>query len=305
MATQPIAQAQEAGLVIPRLALALIVMIALGWGLNWPAMKVVLAEIPPFTFRTVCVAIAGVMLLTIARSGGGSIWLRPRHLPTLLLITLFSVMGWQMFSAFGLLFIGSGKASIIAFTMPLWATLLSILFLGERISARQVIALGLGMVALALLLGEDLRAVGESPVGGLLMVAAAFSWAAGTVIVKKTGWLDLPVTAFTGWQLLIGGIPLALGAALTEPTPDLLGMSALAWACLLFASIVGMVFCVTGYFKLVTLVPASIAATGTLAVPVVGVVSSALLLGEAVGTADVVALLLVISGLGLLVFRRG
>lgn len=297
-------RATPPALVVPRLALALLVLIAFGWGLNWPAMKVALYELPPITFRALCAAIAGSMLLGIARAGGNSIRLSPHAVPTLALIALFSVVSWQLFSAFGLLYVGSGKASIIAFTMPLWATLLSILLLGERIGLRQITALALGMAALVLLIGEDLRAVGASPLGGLLMVAAAFSWATGTVIVKKTGWLDLPVTAFTGWQLLIGGIPLAVAAILLEPMPDVLAISALTWFCLLFAAIIGLVFCVTAYFRLVRLVPASIAATGTLAVPVVGVVSSAILLGETIGFAEAGALVLVVSSLGLLVFKR-
>jgi drug/metabolite transporter (DMT)-like permease len=67
---------------------------------------------------------------------------------------------------------------------------------------------------------------------------------------------------------------------------------------------VGMVFCVTGYFKLLTLVSASVAATGTVAVPVVGVVSSALILGEPIGLPEIAALLLVLGALVLLLWQR-
>lgn len=286
---------------IPPLALLLMAMIALGWGLNWPAMKIALGEIPPFAFRLMCVVLASGALLLVTGLNGGRVAVPLGKLPMLFVISLFSVVGWQMLTAFGLLYIGSGRAAIIAFTMPLWATVLSVAFLGERLSVRQVIALGLGLTALALLIGGKVTAVGEAPLGGLLMTGAALSWATGTILVKKLDWSGIPVTAFSGWQLAIGGIPLLIGWRLVEPLPDPTVWSAEAWFGMLFASLVGMVMCVTGYFKLVTLVPASIAATCTLAVPVVGVVSSALLLAEPIGLAEALALVLVVSGLFLLV----
>lgn len=289
---------------IPRLGILLIVMIAFGWGMNWPAMKIALEEIPPWTFRVVCIAIAASLLLIITRVNGERVAIAPRQIPALLLVALFSVVGWQMFSAFGLLYIGSGRAAIIAFTMPIWATALSILFLGEHLRVRQIAALALGMAGLGLLMSDEVAAVGNAPLGGALMVAAALSWAIGTILVKKLDWGGIPVTAFSGWQLLVGGLPLLVGWALLEPWPDFFAWSLEAWIGMLFASVVGMVFCVTGYFKLLTLVSASVAATGTVAVPVVGVVSSALILGEPIGLPEIAALLLVLGALVLLLWQR-
>jgi drug/metabolite transporter (DMT)-like permease len=289
---------------IPRLGILLIVMIAFGWGMNWPAMKIALEEIPPWTFRVVCIAIAASLLLIITRVNGERVAIAPRQIPALLLVALFSVVGWQMFSAFGLLYIGSGRAAIIAFTMPIWATALSILFLGEHLRVRQIAALALGMAGLGLLMSDEVAAVGNAPLGGALMVAAALSWAIGTILVKKLDWGGIPVTAFSGWQLLVGGLPLLIGWALLEPWPDFFAWSLEAWIGMLFASVVGMVFCVTGYFKLLTLVSASVAATGTVAVPVVGVVSSALILGEPIGLPEIAALLLVLGALVLLLWQR-
>ena len=67
---------------------------------------------------------------------------------------------------------------------------------------------------------------------------------------------------------------------------------------------VAMIFCHTAYFKLVSLLPAHVAAISVLAVPAVGVISSAWLLGEPVGLAEAAALLLVVGGLFLLLRRR-
>jgi drug/metabolite transporter (DMT)-like permease len=289
--------------VLPPQGILLMVTIALGWGLNWPAMKVALIEIPPWTFRLLCIVIAAGALLLLTVLRGERARLPLRQVPMVTLIALFAVTGWQMLSAFGLLYIGSGRAAIIAFTMPLWATVLSVLVLGERLTRRHVVALGLGSIALLLLLGDDLQAVGAAPLGGLLTTGAAVCWALGTVLVKRLD-LRMPLMAFTAWQLLIGGLPMVIGWWLLEPWPDLGQISAAAWFGLLFASLVGMVVCVTSYFRLVKLVPASVAATTTLAVPVVGVISSALFLGEAVGDAEILALTLVVAALFLLVRGR-
>ena len=287
---------------LPRLAVVLLIIIGLGWGSNWPAMKIALQDIPPWTFRLMCVFLGGIALLALTRLSGERLSIPPGKLPVLALVSLLNVTGWQMFSAFGLLRIGSGRAAIIAFTMPLWASMLGALFLGERPAVQQLLALALGLVALVLLLGQDVTAVGASPVGGLFMLGAALSWAAGTVIVKRTGWGGMPVTAMTGWQLLLGGVPILIGWALLEPLPDFAAYSGLAWFCLAYTVAVGMVLATASFFKLVTLVPAGVAATGTLAVPVVGVISSAIVLGERIGLAEVIALALVVSGLFLLVW---
>lgn len=288
---------------LPRLAILLLIVIALGWGTNWPAMKIGLAEIPPWTFRLMCVALGGTALLALTRLNGGRPSIPQGTLAPLVLVSLLNVTGWQMFSAFGLLHIGSGRAAIIAFTMPLWASMLGVAFLGERPGPRQVLALALGLCALALLLGRDVATLGTVPIGGLFMLCAALSWASGTVLVKRIGWRGMPVTALVGWQLLLGGIPVLVGCWLIEGAPAFDAYSFEAYLAVAYAAGVGMVLCTAGFFKLVTLVPAGVAATGTLAVPVVGVVSSALILAEPIGPAELAALALVVSGLFLLVWR--
>jgi drug/metabolite transporter (DMT)-like permease len=185
--------------------------------------------------------------------------------------------------------------------MPLWASVLGIWVLRTRPTARQGAALLLGMGALVLLLAKDFGAVGASPTGALLMLGAAICWAIGTVLVKKFAWDGLTVLALTGWQQLLGGAPILIGWWLLEPVPDLAALSLPAAIGVAYAVLVAMVFCQTAYFKLLSLLPAHVAAISVLPVPVVGVVSSAMILGEPVGPAEITALALVVGGLFLLV----
>jgi drug/metabolite transporter (DMT)-like permease len=283
--------------------IALLAALTVTWGFNWPMMKLAVQEVPPWTFRTLCVMVGGGALLALTALTGGRVTFPARRLPALMLVALFNITAWHLFSAYALLYTGSGRAAIIGYTMPIWASPLSVWLLHERIGPRPIFALALGMAGLALLLAQDLGQVGATPIGPLLMLGASVSWAIGTVLIKRFVWHPMPVMALTGWQLLIGGVPIVIGWWLWEPVPDVGALSLPAALGLAYAVLVAMIFCQTAYFRMVSLVPANVAAMAVMAVPVVGVLSSAWVLGEPVGPAEVVALVLVAGGLFLLVRR--
>jgi drug/metabolite transporter (DMT)-like permease len=288
---------------LPLEGLLLLAGLTLFWGLNWPAMKIALADIPPWTFRTICLIGGASLLFSLTLASGRRIAFPPALAPRLALVSLFSITGWHLLSAYGLLNTTSGRAAIIGYTMPLWASVLSVLVLKVRIGGREMGALGLGLVALLLLASGDLARIGAAPLGALFMSLAALSWATGTILVKRFAPWPMPVTALTGWQQLIGAGPVLLGMVVLEPVPD---PAAWSWASILattYAVTVAMVFCFTAYFRLVELLPAHVAAISTLATPVVGVISGALILGEPVGGAELTALALVVCGLFLLARR--
>jgi len=285
-------------------AIAFLATLTVTWGLNWPMMKLAVQEVPPWTFRALCVTVGGGALLALTRLSGASVQVPWNRVPALMLVALFNITAWHLFSAYALLYTGGGRAAIIGYTMPIWASALSVWVLHERIAARQVFALALGMAGLALLLGQDLGRVGASPLGALLMLGAALGWAIGTVLIKRFSWGTMPIMALTGWQLLLGGIPIVIGWWLLEPVPDLLALSLPSAIGLAYAVLVAMIFCQTAYFKIVTLVPANMAAMAVMGVPVVGVLASAWILGEPIGLNEVAALILVVGGLFVLIRRR-
>lgn len=281
-----------------RLLLVLVFSIGVFWGLNWPIMKIALGELSPWWFRTVTIAVSGSGLLWLARLSGERVRIAASDLGPMLVVSLFAITGWHLLTAFGLTLIESGRAVIVAFTMPVWAALVSSLWLGERHSGRVVLALLLGLAGLAVLIGPDLRTLGERPLGAALILAAAICWAIGTVAIKARRW-SVGVLALAGNQLLIGGVPIFLLTFWFEPVLDL---SRLTWqgvAATAYASTVALIFCYASFVKIVTLVPATVAATSTLLIPVVGLFSSALMLGEPAGPRELVALGLVLPALGL------
>ncbi len=286
---------------MPRVALKPILLLAslsLFWGLNWPGMKIILGELTVWWFRALCLVAGGLILLAVSAASGNRWRLARDEIVPVMLCGTFAILGWMVFSAYGVSLMPAGRASIIAFTMPLWATLIAALVLGERITPLKVTGLALGLAGLAALIGPDLVIVGEAPIGALFMLGAATSWAFGTVLIKRIAWRLTPLSN-VAWQLLYSAVPVTLVAAASEPLPDFGNLSLAAVIALAYLFLFPMSYCQWAYFKTVTLLPASIAAIGTLLVPVVGVYSSHLILGERVGLAELAALLLIIAALTL------
>ena len=276
----------------------LLASLSLFWGLNWPGMKIILSEMTVWWFRAMCLIVGGVILLSLSALSGNRWQLYRHEIRPVMFCGTFAVLGWMVCSAYGVSLMPAGRASIVAFTMPVWATLIAAPVLGEKITASKIVGLILGVCGLAVLIGSDLVILQQAPIGALFMLGAALSWAFGTILIKRIAWELTPLTNIA-WQLLYSAVPVTLIAVMVEPIPDFAALSTPVIIAVIYIFIGPMSFCQWAYFKSVTLLPASIAAIGTLMVPVIGVYSSYLILGERVGYADLIALLLVLSALAL------
>lgn len=283
---------------VPLSGILLLGLLTLCWGGNWPAMKLAVAEIPPWTFRSVCLVVGGSLLLALARLRGDSLAVPRAERGPLLCAALFNITAWQLCSAYALTLMQAGRASIIAFTMPLWAVLLERVLFGEKVPPAKAAALGLGLVGLAVLIGSDVALMAAAPAGALFILAAAIAWAIGTLVLKRHRW-TIPTTALTAWQVVLGSVPVVVGMVVFERSASLGRPSTGALVALAYATVVGIVLAHYLWFYLVRLLPPAVAAIGVLGVPVVGVLSSALLVGEAIGAREVAALLCVVPALAL------
>lgn len=278
--------------------LVLLSALTLVWGFNWPFMKIALSEVPVLWFRTACVSIGGTTLLLLSLISGDRVTVPARQMPAIILCATFGIVGWHLCTGYGLLHMPAGRAAIIAFLMPVIAAVLSSFILKEHLSGAKILALVLGVAGLAVLIGPDLVVVQRAPLGALLMLGAAFSWAMGTVLFKRFPW-RAPTSTVIGWQLLIGTVPISLAAYNLEPFPDLSDISPHVWGAMLFVFFMPMVFGQWAFYKIVKMLPASVAAISTLAIPIVGVYSSALILGEVVGLREMISLAIICAALAI------
>jgi drug/metabolite transporter (DMT)-like permease len=276
-----------------RSALVLVLLVACAWGFNWPMLKIALSEMAPLHFRTWCVLGGAAGLFAIAAAGGRPLGVPQGQWSRLLAVTLFNVTAWNVLVAYGVTLMESGRASILGFTMPVWGVLLGRWFFGERLEQRHVAALALGLTGLVFLLGGEIGVAGRSPVGTALMLAAAALWAVGVVLMKRWGTLGMPGTVFTAWQLLLGGLPIVLAAPFEDGSFSPLGLGTGAQLALVYSVAVAFVFSYWAWNRAVTVLPVVVSSLSSLLVPLIGVFSGMLVLGERPAWTDFAALVLI------------
>jgi drug/metabolite transporter (DMT)-like permease len=256
------------------------------------------AEVPILTFRTICLLTGGLGLLAIGRVAGASLRVPRGERGPLAIAALGNITGWHVFSAWGLQFVPAGRGTIIAYTMPLFAAVISTIWLRQRVTGLVLGALAAGVAGLAILMVPAWADIVAQPLGPVLMLLAAASWAFGTVALKRFRF-TIPTTALAGWQMLVGGSPVFVGWALGDSGFDPGAVSSTAWIAVAYCAVIPMIFCHWAWFRVVAIYPASVAAIGTLAIPVVSVIAAAVLRHEPVGVSEVLSLALVLTALAL------
>ena len=274
--------------------------ITLVWGFNWAAMKVAISEVTPFTFRTLCLAAGSGILFGVLRATGQPLAIPRGQWRRLVLIAFFTITCWNVLVVFGLRLIPAGRAAILAYSMPAWAIPLSVWFLGERMTARKLLGLAMGMAAMTLLLAKEFTSLAGAPLGSLLVLAAAWTWAIGTLLQKKFP-VQAPVAALTAWMMLIGGIPIYLGALVFDDWRALGNVSLGAGLAVAYNVLLSFAWAHWAWIKLATSVSVTTFSLSMLMTPVVGVMSGMLLLGERPGGLEFAALVLVLGSLATVV----
>jgi len=281
---------------LPGPGLVLLVLLTIGWGINWPIMKTALIDVPALTFRALCTVSGAGGLLLLARIARQPLRVPPGQWPRLLLLAALNITVWNIMMIYGLRLMPSGRAAILGFTMPLWGVLLSRWWLAEPLTIRRLLGLALGLGGLSLLIGSDIAVLRTAPLGAMIMVLGAVGWAAGTVAMKR--WpVALPTTALVGWQMLLGGLPIIAGALLLEPG-ELRPVGLWPALSVLYNMVIVFIGCYWAWFKIVDMVPVGVSVLSTMLIPVVGVFSGMLLLGERPQWPDFAALILVVGALG-------
>ncbi len=275
-------------------------LLALAWGLNWPAVKLMLSVAPPFTLRAAGLA-GAALLLGVAAVARGSGLLPPRAAwPGIVISSLLNVAIFNLASAFAQLHTSTSRAAVLTYVMPMITVVLAWPLLGERPPRRAWIAAALGAAGIGLLAWPALTAGASgagSWIGVLLPLLGASSWAAGTLVSKR--WpLEGDRLLNLAWQLVIGAAVAATGAWLVgERPPGPIPPAVLATFA--FHVAIAMAAGYGLWFMLLERADAGVSAMTTLAVPVVGVAGAMLLAGERPGALDWPGFACVLAGAAL------
>lgn len=283
-------------MTLTRRQVLLLVALTLMWGSNWPMMKFSLREVPPLTFRALTMT-GGVLLMASWFALRGTSLALPRgQIARVVALAVPNIIGWHLASIIGLVQLAAGRAGILAFTMPVWTVLLGALLFGQRLTRRAGIASLCALAAVALLAADELTSLAGRPVGVLWLQAAAVSWALGTLLIKRLT-VTLSTEALTVWMMVIGCAFFCVAALTVEPLPAPRTWSTATWASLAWGTLVNFGISQLLWFMLARELPAQASAFSLMAVPMVGVLSSALVIGEAPRASDWVALLFIAAAI--------
>jgi len=266
------------------------------WGFNWTAMKLALTEVAPFTFRSMCLGVGSAVLFAVMKAGGHSLAVPKGQWPRLIGLALTAITAWNLLVAYGVSMIPSGRAAILAYTMPAWAIPLSVWVLGERLNGRRITGLLLGMAGLALLLGQGVQNLGAAPIGSLLVLCAAIMWALATVFQKRFP-VSMPVGVYTAWIMLLGGVPIFIGALILDDFSRLADVSPKAWFGVTYNVFIAFAWAHWAWIKLATSLSVTVFSLAMLLTPMIGVLSGILFLGERPTPTEYAAFALVIGSL--------
>src|SRR6516162_2270698 len=195
-------------------ARVMLVAVSLAWGLSWPALKIALNDIPPFSMRVGTSGLATVTLFALALLRRRNMRIHSSVVAVHLVVAgCLNIACFTLFSAFAQLATATSRVAVLAYTMPIWAALFAYPVLGERLNLTRRMSLLLCAIGLTVLIYPLL---GSSDVIGLVFaIATAVSWAAGTVYLKWAR-IDADPMAISAWQLVVALVVTFAGSLIFE-----------------------------------------------------------------------------------------
>jgi drug/metabolite transporter (DMT)-like permease len=268
-------------------------LVALGliWGITWPVMKIALNEIPPLTMRGSAAVLGAVTYFLLCVFMRRSLRIpSPKAWAHILIASLLNIVAFSLFSAFAQMVATTSRVAILAYTMPIWSTLLAWPFLGERPNRVQGTALVLCAAGLAILI-YPLAAHGI-PLGVVLALAVGVSWGGGTVYLK---WAQIGADQMGvgSWQMTIAAVILVVCMLIFDGGPHFGGAHLDGYLATAWTGIASSGIAYALWFTIIRRLPAVTASLGVLASPVIGVIGSFLILGEVPTAADMIGFALI------------
>ncbi len=268
--------------------LALLATLTLVWGTNWPLFAIALREMPVATFRTFVLSTAILTLYLVMRLRGESFAVAKRRWPHLIFASIMNITVWNIATALAVLYIPSGHASVLAYTMPLWVALMGFVVFRQPLTGRPLLAILIGAAAVAALMVPNFASYANAPQGLFWGLSAGFCWAIGTFVMKRTSWPGMGLS-LTFWQVVASWPPIALGMAVLDGWPKEMPSTAAILATV-YTGAIPMALGTATWFTLVKLLPTQVAALSSIAIPIVAVISGMIALHEPLSWLQAIAI---------------
>jgi drug/metabolite transporter (DMT)-like permease len=289
-----------------------LIIVYVVWGSTYLAIKVGVETMPPLLMAAVRNLVAGMIMFPLAmrsRRAAVRAGLVTRYWPSRAEWLGCATVGVLLLVANGAVGIGeqtipSGLAALLVATVPLWLLGIDAVLNHARLGLAPVAGLALGLVGVGLLSGLG-RSGRVSVVGVVVILAAAFTWALGTLMTRRVTIPSSPALA-SGMELLCGGVALLVLTAATGEfgSLHLAQVSWRSWLALGYLVVAGSIIAFSAYGIAVRALPTATVATYAYVNPVIAVLLGTLILNERLTPAALGGGALIVGAVVLVVRRR-
>jgi drug/metabolite transporter (DMT)-like permease len=280
-----------------RRQLILLALLTLVWGLNWPVMKLGIADqFPPLTFRTISLLL-GLPVLAL-----GLVYLKvPFLIPKkqwseLLVLTCFNMFIWHGCMILAVTMLTSGRAAILGYTMPVFSAVLGAIFFGAALSKRSWLGVFAASIGVALLLWHELTGLSGKPLGVVLALLAASTWALGTQLLRRTK-MAVSTLTISFWMTALTLVVMCVLSFSFERS-QWKAPSATNWIGIVYNAVLVFGFAHATWFSLARSLPPVASTLSVMFIPVLGVFSGAIWLGEPLHWQDYASVVLMLVAIG-------
>lgn len=281
---------------LTRQQLVTLVVLTLAWGINWPVMKVGVTDYPPLTFRALSIML-GIPVLALALVLLKVPFRLPRrHWPELAKLTATNMLIWHICIILAVRSLSSGRAAILGYTMPVFSAVLGALLFSAALSSRAWMGVGAAAVGVGLLLWHELTNLAGRPLGVALALFAALVWALGTQLLRRSR-IDVATLTLSFWMTTITGVSLTVLAAIFERAQWRMPAPAAGWA-ILYNAVIIFGYAHAAWFYLARTLPPVASTLSVMFIPVLGVFTGAVWLGEVLHWQDWAAVVLMVVAIG-------
>ena len=279
-----------------------LVLLTLVWGVNWPIMKIGVTGFPPLTFRTICMWLGTPVLGLVLLAQGVPFRIERKHWRELLTLATFNMFFWHGLIIVAVQSLSSGRAAILGYTMPMFSAVLGALVFGDQLAKRAWLGVGAASLGVVLLLWHEISNLTGKPVGVLLALGAASTWALGTQLLRRTQ-MPVPTLTISFWMaFLTTGVMTVLALLLERdlwhaPSPA-------TWGAIAFNAVLVFGFAQAAWFYLARSLPPVASTLSVMLIPVLGVFTGAVWLGEVLHWQDWAAVVLMMVSIAAVLWPK-
>jgi drug/metabolite transporter (DMT)-like permease len=257
------------------------------WGLNWPIMKIGVTDHPPLTFRVISMWLGLPVLALGLVAMKAPFRIARAHWRELAWLTLFNMLIWHALMIVAVKSLTSGRAAILGYSMPVFSAVLGALFFGHRLPLRGWGGVAAAALGVLLLLWHEFSNLAGRPLGVLYALVSALAWAMGVQLMRRTR-MTVPTVTIAFWMSVLTTLAMTV-LALGIELPQWKAPSAATWGAIVYNAVLIFGLVQALWLSLARHLTPVASTLSVMLIPVIGVFSGALWLGEVLHWQDYAA----------------